>query len=122
MPVAGAEASEVLRLATELGRPPGLYVLDDVLLEYLVTRPSEAGTRLAGVLAALDHGPELVETLQGYFDADLDRKKAASALNIHPNTLDYRLKRVSELTGLSAGSARGLQVLGAALVARRLAR
>jgi hypothetical protein len=122
VPVAGAEAAEVLRLATELGRPPGLYVLDDVLLEFLVTRPSEAGTRLAGVLTALDHGPELVETLQGYFDADLDRKKAATALNIHPNTLDYRLKRVTELTGLSAGSARGLQVLGAALVARRLSR
>ena len=122
VPVAGAEAAEVLRLATELGRPPAVYELDDVLLEYLVTRPSEAGTRLAGVLTALDHGPELVETLQGYFDADLDRKKAANALNIHPNTLDYRLKRVHELTGLSAGSARGLQVLGAALVARRLAR
>jgi hypothetical protein len=122
VPIAGGEASEVLRLATELRRPPGLYVLDDVLLEYLVTRPSDAATRLAGVLTALDHGPELVETLQGYFDADLDRKKAATALNIHPNTLDYRLKRVSELTGLSAGSARGLQVLGAALVARRLAR
>lgn len=122
VPIAGAESSEVLRLATELGRPPGIYELDDVLLEYVVTRPSDAGSRLAGVLAALDHGPELVETLQGYFDADLDRRTAAAALNIHPNTLDYRLKRVGELTGLSVGSARGLQVLGAALVARRLSR
>lgn len=122
VPVAGAEAAEVLRLATELGRPPGLYELDDVLVEYLVTRPSDAASRLAGVLAALDHGPELVETLQGYFDADLDRRSAAAALNIHPNTLDYRLKRISELTGLAVGSSRGLQVLGAALVARRLAR
>ena len=122
VPVAGAEAGEVLRLATELGRPPGLYELDDVLVEYLVTRPSDAAVRLATVLTALDHGPELVETLQGYFDADLDRRSAAAALNIHPNTLDYRLKRISELTGLSVGSSRGLQVLGAALVARRLAR
>jgi hypothetical protein len=122
VPTAGGEAREVLRLATELGRPPGLYVVDDVLLEYVVTRPSEAGMRLAGLLTALDHGPELLETLQGYFDADLDRRTAAAALNIHPNTLDYRLKRVGELTGLPVGSARGLQVLGAALVARRLAR
>ena len=122
VPVAGSEAAEVLRLATELNRPPGRYELDDVLVEYLVTRPSDAASRLAGVLTALDHGPELVETLQGYFDADLDRRSAAAALNIHPNTLDYRLKRVSELTGLSVGSSRGLQVLGAALVARRLAR
>jgi hypothetical protein len=120
--VAGTEAAEVLRLANELGRPPGLYVLDDVLLEFLVSRPSDAGTRLAAVLAGLDRGPELLETLQGYFDADLDRRTAAAALNIHPNTLDYRLKRVGELTGLSTSSARGLQVLGAALVARRLGR
>ncbi|MDQ1375056.1 MAG: hypothetical protein QOJ09_2394 [Actinomycetota bacterium] len=120
--VAGAEAAEVLRLAIELERPPGLYVLDDVLLEFLVTRPSDAGTRLAAVLSTLDRGPELLETLQGYFDADLDRRTAAAALNIHPNTLDYRLKRVGELTGLSTNSARGLQVLGAALVARRLSR
>lgn len=118
--IAGSEASEVLRLATLLDRPPGLHVLDDVLLEYLVTRPSDAATRLAGVLTAIERGPELLETLQGYFDHDLDRRTAAAALNIHPNTLDYRLKRVGELTGLSVGSARGLQVLGAALVARRL--
>jgi hypothetical protein len=120
--VAGTEAAEVLRLALELGRPPGMYVLDDLLVELLVSRPSDAGDRLAAVLAGLDRGPELLETLQGYFDADLDRRSAAAALNIHPNTLDYRLKRISELTGLSTSSARGLQVLGAALVARRLAR
>ena len=119
---AGAEAAEVLRLATELGRPPGLYQLDDVLLEYVLTRPSEAGERLSDVLAPLDHGPELVATLGGYFAADFDRRKAAAALNIHPNTLDYRLRRVSELTGLSVSTAHGLQVLGAALVARKLGR
>ena len=120
IPAAGAEAAEVLRLATELTRPPGLYRLDDVLLEYVLTRPSEAGNRLSTVLSPLDHGPELVATLDGYFAADFDRRKAAAALNIHPNTLDYRLRRVSELTGLSVSTAHGLQVLGAALVARKL--
>ena len=120
VPLAGTEAAEVLRLATELGRPPGLYELDDVLLEYVLTRPSDAGSRLSTVLAPLDHGPELVATLDGYFAADFDRRKAAAALNIHPNTLDYRLRRVSELTGLSVSTAHGLQVLGAALVARKL--
>ena len=122
VPAAGSEAAEVLRLATELGRQPGLYELGDVLLEYVVTRPSDAGNRLSTVLAPLDHGPELVATLDGYFAADFDRRKAAAALNIHPNTLDYRLRRVSELTGLSVSTAHGLQVLGAALLARKLGR
>ena len=120
VPAAGSEAAEVLRLATELDRPVGLYQLDDVLLEYVLTRPSEAGQRLSTVLSPLDHGPELVATLDGYFAADFDRRKAAAALNIHPNTLDYRLRRVGELTGLSVSTAHGLQVLGAALVARKL--
>jgi hypothetical protein len=122
VPAAGAEAAEVLRLATELGRPSGLYVLDDVLVEYVLTRPTEAGQRLSDVLAPLDQGPELVATLEGYFAADFDRRRAAGTLNIHPNTLDYRLRRVAELTGLSVSTAHGLQVLGAALVAHRLAR
>ena len=122
VPAAGDEASEVLRLARELGRPEGAYLLDDVLLEYVLTRPSEAGERLGDVLTPLDHGPELVATLEGYFAADFDRRRAAAALNIHPNTLDYRLRRVAELTGLSVSTAQGVQVLGAALVARRLSR
>jgi len=122
VPTAGAEASEVLRLALELGRPPGVYRLDDVLLEYVLTRPSEAGGKLAGMLAPLEDGPELVATLEGYFAADFDRRRAAAALNIHPNTLDYRLRRVHELTGLSLSTSHGLMVLGAALTSRRLGR
>jgi sugar diacid utilization regulator len=120
VPVAGAEASEVLRLALEQGRPAGTYRLDDVLLEYVLSRPSEAGGKLADLLAPLRSGPELVATLEGYFAADFDRRRAAASLNIHPNTLDYRLRRVHELTGLSLSTAHGLQVLGAALTARRL--
>jgi len=120
VPAAASEAAEVLRLALELGREPGTYRLDDVLLEYVLTRPSEAGGKLADMLAPLEGGPELVATLEGYFAADFDRRRAAAALNIHPNTLDYRLRRVHELTGLSLSTAHGLMVLGAALTARRL--
>jgi sugar diacid utilization regulator len=72
------------------------------------------------VLEPLEDGPELIATLEGYFAADFDRRKAAGNLHIHPNTLDYRLRRVAELTGLSVGSAKGVQVLGAALTIRRM--
>jgi sugar diacid utilization regulator len=40
---------------------------------------------------------------------------------VHPNTVDYRLARVAEATGVTPSTARGLQVLGAALIARTLA-
>jgi hypothetical protein len=114
------EAREVVRLACEQARGTGAYTLDDVLLEFLLTRPSEAASRLEQVLEPLADGPELIATLGGYFAADFDRRRAAANLHIHPNTLDYRLRRVAELTGLSVGTAKGVQVLGAALTIRRM--
>jgi hypothetical protein len=119
---AGDDAVQVLRLVTGLGRPPGLYRLDDVLLEAALsgTAPGPAA-RLAAILAPLDGGgPELVTTLETYLGLDADRRRTAAALHIHPNTLDYRLRRIGELTGRSPATARGLQVLGAALTLRRV--
>jgi len=42
----------------------------------------------------------LVETLEAWLDAFGDVASAAAALYIHPNTLRYRLRRVSEVSGL----------------------
>ena len=115
---AAAEARDVLELAGRLRRPAGTYRLDDVLLEYAVTHPPDTAARLTHVLAPIDGRPDLVETLEQWYAADFDRRAAAAALNVHPNTLDYRLRRVAELTGMDPGSARGLQLLGAAMTAR----
>ena len=115
---AAAEAREILELALRLGRSPGAYRLDDVLLEYAVTHPSETAQRLMNVLGPIDERPDLLETLQQWYASDFDRRAAAAALNVHPNTLDYRLRRVTELTGMDPGSARGVQLLGAAMTAR----
>lgn len=116
-----AEAREVLRLARTLGRAPGAYALDDVALEYVVAGSERGRERLSAMLEPLADGPDLIPTLAAWFDADFDRRSAAARLHVHPNTLDYRLKRVADLTGIDPGSARGGQILGAALLARRIA-
>ena len=118
---ATAQAQDVVRLARVLERPPGGYLLRDVLLEYQLTRPSDAQVELALLLEPLDRNPDLPLTLEVYLDHDLDRRSTAAALHVHPNTLDYRLRRIVELTGLDPSTTRGLQLLGAALAARRLA-
>jgi hypothetical protein len=120
IPRAAIQAHDVVRLAGRLGRPPGGYVLRDVLLEYQLTRPSDAQPELAHLLDPLDRNPDLPHTLAAYLGHDLDRRSTASALHVHPNTLDYRLRRIVELTGLDPSTSRGLQLLGAALAARRL--
>ncbi|MDG4863406.1 PucR family transcriptional regulator, partial [Streptomyces sp. T-3] len=59
-------AREVLDVALDFGRPPGLHRLDDVLLEYQLSRPGEALGRLASLLQPLGDDAELLRTLGTY--------------------------------------------------------
>lgn len=104
------------------GRPAGLYRLADVLLDYQLSRPSQALSGLAALLAPLDRKPELLRTLEHYLAGGLDRRGTGTALHVHPNTVAYRVRRIGELTGLDPARPGDLQLLNAALVARRTLR
>ncbi|MFJ2702486.1 PucR family transcriptional regulator [Streptomyces sp. NPDC087428] len=119
VPAAVARNAEIVDLVARTGRPPGLYRLADVLLEYQLSRPSEALHGLARLLRPLEAKPELLHTLETYLGHGLDRRAAAAALHVHPNTVDYRIRRIDRLTGLSPARPADLQHLSAALVARR---
>ncbi len=54
-------------------------------------------------LAAHDRTAVLRRTLATWFAHDMKSAAAARALHVHRNTLDYRLRRVGELTGLDLG-------------------
>ena len=62
--------------------------------------------------------PELMETLEGYIATNLNRRVTARTLYVHTNTVDYRLKRITHLTGFDPTQATGLWSLRSALVAR----
>lgn len=111
--------TEIVDLVTRTGRTPGLYRLADVLLDYQLSRPGEALTELASLLQPLEPKPELLQTLETYLRHDLDRRRTATALHVHPNTVDYRIRRITQLVGLSPGRATDLPRINAALVARR---
>ncbi|MFD0556194.1 PucR-like helix-turn-helix protein [Stackebrandtia endophytica] len=110
---------EVLEVVRAFGRLPGLYRLSDVLLEYQLTRPSKAVTQLASLLDPLEDNPDLLHTLQVYLANSLDRRRTAALLHVHPNTVDYRLRRAVQLTGLDPLDPSHLQRIGAAITARR---
>lgn len=111
-------AREVLDVARGFGKPPGVYRIDDMLLEYQLSRPSEARDRLAALLDPLADNPELLETLVAYLRLG-GRRPTAAALHVHPNTVDYRLRRVQALIGLDATRASDISLLEAAIAARR---
>ncbi|MFE5483045.1 PucR family transcriptional regulator [Streptomyces sp. NPDC056527] len=110
-------AGEVREVAEAAGHGPGLYLLDDVLLEYQLSRPSPAREGLAALLDPLDTRPELLATLRTFLACSLDRRRAAARLQVHPNTVDYRLRKATDLTGLDASRGADLVTLHAALAA-----
>jgi hypothetical protein len=110
-------ARRILAVARTFGRPPGVYRLDDVVLEYQLSCPSEARDRLAEMLEPLSGKADLLDTLRAYLRFG-DRRTTAAQLHVHPNTVDYRLRRVQALTGLDPTSTADVTLLGAAVVAR----
>ncbi|MDJ0399546.1 transcriptional regulator, CdaR family [Rhodococcus rhodochrous J3] len=120
VPTAAKQAHELLDLVRRLGRAVGAYGMQDLALEYQLTRPGPARRHLARVLDPLDESPELVETLETHIAHDLSRQLTAKTLHVHANTVDYRLKRVAQLTGFDPTRPSGLRQLQAALIARRL--
>ncbi len=119
--LAATEAREVERIASTLGYPPNLYRVADVELEILIYRSPDLAARLADRVAPLFTGHEyLTETLEAFLTHDLDRKQLARILFIHPNTLNYRLRRIHDLTGLSVTAPRDVATLRAGLISWRL--
>lgn len=63
---------------------------------------------------------DLVRTLTGFFDANGNLAKAAQDLDVHRNTLVYRLERISELTDLDLNDADNRLILHLALKIQRV--
>lgn len=110
-------ARDVLDIARRGGRTSGVVTLDDVLLRYQLSRPSAATARIAQRLAPLRSHPEVLRTLRHFvLDDELNRRRTARRLGVHPNTVDYRLKRVQALTGLDTSRPADVQQLMAGLL------
>jgi purine catabolism regulator len=75
-----------------------------------------------GALVAHDqaNGGELVRTLEGYFAALGNVHQASELLHIHRNTLIYRLRRITEISGLSLKRAEDVLAIQIALRAHRI--
>ncbi|NED82991.1 PucR family transcriptional regulator [Streptomyces sp. SID11233] len=121
LPTTAERTREVLRLAVAGGATAGVHVLDDVLLEYQLARPTSARERLLALAHVLRSEPRLLHTLHTYFENDWARLRTARTLGVHPNTVDNRLQRIAALTGADPSTSRGLVLLGAVLTLERTA-
>ncbi|MFG2091447.1 MULTISPECIES: PucR family transcriptional regulator [unclassified Spirillospora] len=113
LPRSRAEAAELAALVTPGRLTPGLILLEDAWDAVVLERARKAmGTDfglLGGPLPALrthdeTHGTSFLPTLAAWLDHYGDPKGTAQALDVHPNTLRYRLRRMTEVTPLDLSS------------------
>ena len=100
-------AYQEARTAREcLGGQPGVVAIPRLApFEYLVLRADETARRVVDptirAFLAEDRarGGVLCSTLQAFARADLNLRATADQLHVHPNTAQYRLRRIEERTG-----------------------
>ncbi|OXM57620.1 hypothetical protein CFP71_07335 [Amycolatopsis thailandensis] len=109
---------ETLSLAERISRvtpaeqsPDHLYTVTDTLLELSAAELPEIGRWLHDLARLIAGGPDLVGTLSAFYRNDMSRSRTAASLNIHPRTLDFRLRRTRELTGIDPATTHGIRVL-----------
>ncbi len=97
-----ASASEALK-ALESGAiswpQARVYTYSGVAISESIKSSRPALRYLDSIIEALGNEPELIMTLQCFFQHSEKHKITAAALNIHPNTLAYRLDRIMNLLG-----------------------
>jgi sugar diacid utilization regulator len=100
LPQAYQEAERAVEF-TQPGRPI-LHFADIDLMEFLVRRPDAAALRLipdwAGRFMDADCGKsgELTRTIRQFADCNFNVKRTARHLDLHTNTVYFRLSRIRE--------------------------
>ncbi|MDX2025407.1 helix-turn-helix domain-containing protein [Microcella sp.] len=102
---------------------PRPTLADDLLPERaLAGDPIARGTLINRIYRPLKaHNPELLLTLWSYLDNGRSLEATARELFVHPNTVRYRLKRISEVIGWDATGAREALILQCALIVGSIA-
>jgi sugar diacid utilization regulator len=99
-----SEAREAAEIAVGIGVRGRPVFFDEVLIDHMVRSTPHAERILDSTLRPLlDYdaakNAELVPTLRAYVSSGFNLTRSAEVLNVHPNTVVYRLRRLRELSG-----------------------
>jgi hypothetical protein len=124
----GAAESAAAAVAGLLAAPawpdaPRPVPADDLLPERALAGDELARDRLVELVyrPLQSTGTALVETLSAFLEQTSSLEATARALFVHPNTVRYRLRRVTEITGYAPADPRHALALRLALALGRLA-
>jgi DNA-binding PucR family transcriptional regulator len=112
-----------LRAAAAWPDAPRPVTADELLPERAVDGDADARAELIAQVyePLLAGGSALVDTLTTYLDQGSSLEATARMLFVHPNTVRYRLRRATELTGYTPSDGRDAFALWISIVLGRLA-
>ena len=116
-------ALAALRAAPAWPEAPRPVGADELLPERALDGDADAVRMLVAQVyePLLAGGPALLDTLTAYLEQGSSLEASARMLFVHPNTVRYRLKRVTELTGYTVSEGRDGFTVWTAIILGRLA-
>jgi DNA-binding PucR family transcriptional regulator len=110
-----------LSVASAWPAAPRPVAADDLLPERALGGDPEARVALVTIYRTVEAtDPTLTQTLTTFVECGGSLEATARELFVHPNTVRYRLRRLSDLTGYAANDPRDRWALGLALSFGRL--
>jgi DNA-binding PucR family transcriptional regulator len=114
------EALDAADIAMANGIRDRAVALDEVLVDHIFRSSACADRILAETIRPMieydrAHRASFVTTLRTYLDAGLNVTRTARALFVHPNTIEYRLRRIRELSGRDPRNPDDLLILSLAI-------
>ena len=113
------EACKALEFGSPASGRKRVHLYSEIVVNESVRRTDNVLRYLNSLLERLAEEPELLSTLQTYFDQLQRRKVTADALGIHPNTLNHRLERIETLLGAKLDEASWIAKLHVAVRLRQ---
>jgi len=122
------QAIDALELGQRISSCESPYYYDELGLYRLLTSLRERDEwrrfyqETLGVLVGYDreHTTDLVHTLEVFFEQNANASQTSRVLFVHRNTLNYRLQRIAEITGLDLNDAEARLAFQLALKVHRL--
>lgn len=98
------EARDAAEIAVGTGVRGRPVHFDEVLIDHMIRSTPHADRILDSTLRPLleydaSKSAELVSTLRAYVSSGFNLTRSAEALQVHPNTVVYRVRRIRELSG-----------------------
>lgn len=102
------EAEKALKVAKR--SEPSVILYEELVLDIILEEINQDTRKefVNQVLARIEHKPELLATLEAFLLQNQSAKDTSKYMNIHINTLHYRLKQIKELTHIDPRNSEGI--------------